>query len=99
MSSNSRRACETFGRRYTYSAIDPNRIPEPLLPFTDLCRECTALYRELRENFSSTEYAYRGSTTEWAYFDTVLRPVQAISTICGPNWPGAIHCVWARSAK
>ena len=66
----------TFGRKYMYSALRPNDIPGPLRPFTDLCRECTALYRDLRENFSKEDCTYCGSTTEWAYFDAVLRQLQ-----------------------
>ena len=66
----------TFGRKYMYSALPPDGIPEPLLPFEELCRECTALYRDLRENFSREEFVYCGSTTEWAYFDTVQRQIQ-----------------------
>jgi hypothetical protein len=66
----------TFGRKYMYSAVSPGHIPEPLLPFADLCHECTAVYRDLRESFSSDELVYCGSTTEWAYFDTVLRHLQ-----------------------
>jgi hypothetical protein len=66
----------TFGRQYIYSALSPERIPEPLLPFADLCQECTAIYRDLRESFSSEEFVYCGSTTEWAYFDTKLRHMQ-----------------------
>jgi hypothetical protein len=68
----------TFGRKYMYSAVSPGQIPEPLLPFSDLCRECTALYHELRENFSREDFVYCGPTTEWAYFDTVLRYIQKL---------------------
>ncbi len=66
----------TFGRRYMYSALPSGQTPQPLLPFADLCRECTALYRDLRENFSKEEFVYCGSTTQWAYFDVVQRHIQ-----------------------
>jgi hypothetical protein len=68
----------TFGNKYMYSALDPNKIPQPLRAFGNLCRECASLYSELRESFCNKEYVYRGSTTEWVYFDSVLRRLQAM---------------------
>jgi hypothetical protein len=65
----------TFGRKYIYSALSPGEVPEPLLPFADRCRECTAIYRELRVSFSRDEFVYCGSTTEWAHFDALLRRI------------------------
>lgn len=68
-------ASGTFGVSYVRSAVTKNDIPEPLRPFADLCRECTDLYRNLRESFSSEEYVYRGSMSEWAFFDARWRQV------------------------
>jgi hypothetical protein len=68
----------TFGRKYIYSALDAERIPPPLVPLAEICRECTALYHELRASFSTEDYVYDGSTTEWAYFDGLLRYVKRL---------------------
>jgi hypothetical protein len=78
----------TFGRTYIYSALRPGDVPEPLRPYSDLCRQCTALYQDLRENFSNDEHIYRGPTTEWAYFDTVLRRIQSLIDNLSPSESG-----------
>lgn len=68
----------TFGRKYIRSALEPDDIPQPLLPLAEMCRECTALYQDLRASFSTEDFVYDGSTTEWAYFDSILRHVRKL---------------------
>ncbi|HEX7376133.1 MAG TPA: hypothetical protein VF278_03425 [Pirellulales bacterium] len=68
----------TFGDNYVRSAVLGNDVPAPLRPFGGLCRAMTGLYRDLRESFSHEEYVYRGSASEWAYFDARWREVAAM---------------------
>jgi hypothetical protein len=68
----------TFGNKYVRSAVINDDIPDPLRPFAALCHECNDLYRVLRESFSTEDYVYRGSTSEWAFFDARWRHVAAM---------------------
>jgi hypothetical protein len=65
----------TFGDNYVRSAVAGDDVPAPLRPFVGLCRDCNELYSDLRGSFSSEEHVYRGSTSEWAFFDACWRQV------------------------
>jgi hypothetical protein len=68
----------TIGRKYMSSALSPGEVPESLAPYGDWCRECTAIYRDLRASFSREEFVYCGATSEWSYLDSVLRRIESL---------------------
>jgi hypothetical protein len=75
----------TFGQRYVQSAVSADEIPEVLRPYTELCHECTDLYRDLRDSFSPDELVYCGSATEWHYFTMKLHHVEDLLTRLRPD--------------
>lgn len=67
-----------IGRKYMNSALPLGQIPESLAPYDDLCRECTAIYRDLHASFSREEFVYCGAASEWSYLDSVLRRIETL---------------------
>jgi hypothetical protein len=59
-------------KRYVQSELSDCDLPPPLRPYAELCRGCTEIYRELRDNFCREGMFYCGSRSDWDFFDDLL---------------------------